>query len=402
MFKSSASESEVVRSVKAVQFRYQASEEFSSLFEDFRLMCNDAIRIAFTEKPKSRFKLIELAYSRLKEYGLHSHYIQNACEVAYSAYRNKNRKSNPYIERAFLKLDNQSYRLNHLLLRIPSHATGKGYASDYIYLTLQGSNYHLSFIDGASLKRGSVTITGRTVVIAFSKEIAEIEPRGQIGIDVNEKNVTCSDTNGKTVVEDSSKIAETKERYRVIRAKIGQRTRQDNRISQRLYAKYGRREKNRTTQEIHAITKKIVAHARQNQFGIVMENLKGIRKLYRKGNGQGNSFRGRMNSWTFHEIQRQVKYKASWEGVPVTYINPRGTSRNCPKCGSRVVPLQERKLYCAECDKTWDRDELASKNIMAALVCAARPSKGSRDSEPRKQEAASNPMSRWMEVGLQP
>jgi len=51
-------------------------------------MRNDAIRIALKEKPRSRFKLIETAYLRLKEYGLHTHYILSACEVAYSVYRN--------------------------------------------------------------------------------------------------------------------------------------------------------------------------------------------------------------------------------------------------------------------------------------------------------------------------
>ena len=45
-----------------MRFRYDASEELSSLFEEFRLMCNDAIRIALTERPKSRFRLVELAY----------------------------------------------------------------------------------------------------------------------------------------------------------------------------------------------------------------------------------------------------------------------------------------------------------------------------------------------------
>src|SRR5438445_12130354 len=69
---------------------------------------------------------------RLKEYGLHTHYILSACEVAYSVYRNKGRKSDPYIERAFLKLDNQSYSLNHLLLRIPTTPR------HFVYLTLQG------------------------------------------------------------------------------------------------------------------------------------------------------------------------------------------------------------------------------------------------------------------------
>jgi hypothetical protein len=57
-----------VRPVKGIQLRYAASADLKSLFEDFRLTCNDAIRIAISEKPKSRFRLIKLAYPRLKEY----------------------------------------------------------------------------------------------------------------------------------------------------------------------------------------------------------------------------------------------------------------------------------------------------------------------------------------------
>src|SRR5713226_6846884 len=216
-----------MRTVKAIQFRYVASDELTSLFEDFRLMCNDAIRIALKEKPRSRFKLIEKAYPRLKEYGLHTHYILSACEVAYSLYGNRNRRSDPYVRKAFLKLDNQSYILNHLLLRIPTTPRR------FIYLTLQGSHYHLSFIDDKRLKRGSVTITDRGVVIAFSKEIDVMEPLGRVGIDVNERNVTTSETSGATTVYDTSEVAEIKERYRVIRAKIGGKTRQDIRVSQK-------------------------------------------------------------------------------------------------------------------------------------------------------------------------
>jgi len=88
-----------------------------------------------------------------------------------------------------------------------------------------------------------VTINDRSVVIAFSKEITAVEPPGSIGIDVNERNVTTSETSGVTKVFDTSEVAEIKERYRVIRAKIGGKTRQDNGIGQKLYTKYGRREK---------------------------------------------------------------------------------------------------------------------------------------------------------------
>src|SRR5437667_8452484 len=383
-----------MRPVKAVQFRYVASDELASLFEDFRLMCNDAVRIALKERPRSRFALIEMAYLRLKEYGLHTHYILSACEVAYSVYRNKGRKSQPYIERAFLKLDNQSYSLNHLLLRIPTTPR------HFVYLTLQGSDYHLSFIDDPALKRGSITLTGRTVSIAFSKETVGMETLGEVGIDVKERNVTASDTSGDTFAFDTSDVVVIKERYRAIRAKIGRRTRQDQRISQRLYARYGTREKNRTTQALHRVSKAIVAQAKEKKFGIVMEKLKGIRKLYRRGNGQSSSFRGRMNSWTFSELQRQIEYKARWEGIPVGYVSPRGTSSKCPNCDSPLTKFEGRRVWCPSCRQGGDRDVIASRNIMAALVRAARPSRGSREGEPRRQEKASNPRSRWMEVSL--
>ncbi len=265
---------------------------------------------------------------------------------------------------------------------------------------MKGSDYHLPFIDDPTLKRGSITITGRAVSITFSKEIAETEILGKVGIDVNERNITASDTSGVTVVFDTSNLAELKERYRAIRAKIGRRTRRDNRISHRLYARYGTREKNRSTQALHRISKAIVAQAKEKKFGIVMEKLKGIRKLYRRANGQPSSFRGRMNSWTFSELQRQLDYKARWEGIPVSYVIPRGTSSKCPNCDSPLIELEGRSVLCPSCMQSGDRDVIAPRNIMAALVRAARPSRGSGEREPRRQEKASNPRSGWMEVSV--
>jgi len=356
-----------VRHVKAICFQYEASEELSLLFEVFRLMCNDAISIALKESPRSRFRLIELAYPRLKEYGLHTHYILSACEVAFSAYKDKKRRSRPYIRRPFIKLDNQTYTLNHLVVRIPTRPRR------FIYLTLHASNYHISFASDPGLKRGSITLNDSMVAIAFSKETAEVETGGRIGIDVNEKNVTWADSSGVARKEDMSDVAELKERYRALRAKIAQRTSKDRRIRRGLLSKYGRREKHRTVQAIHRVSRRIVERAKANGQAIFMERLKGIRRLYRKGNGQGASFRGRMNSWTFREVQRQIEYKARWEGIPVRYVNPRGTSRKCPKCGSSLIELEGRRLMCPSCNQIEDRDVIGAENIMACAVPQARP-----------------------------
>jgi putative transposase len=385
------SQNSCITAVQSISFRYATSQGLYSLFEEFRLMCNNAIRIAIHEKPRSRFSLIKLAYPTLKMYGLHTHYILSACEAAYSVYRNKNRKSIPYVNKAFIKLDNQTYQLDHLLLRIPTTPR------HFIFLTLQGSDYHLSFIDDPKLKRGSITVTEHAANIAFSKKAPTIEPLGYVGIDVNERNVTVSATDGYShKFTDFGDVVEIKERYTEIRARIGKTTRQDRRIGRRLLVKYGRREKNRTMQRIHRITRKIVDYAQQKHFGIKMEKLTGIRTRYRRGNGQGRFFRGRMNSWVFGETQRQTDYKARWIGVPDWFVNPRGTSRNCPDCGSHVAPLQDRRLYCTVCDKTWDRDDLASKNIMACAVPQARPLKGSDEKE--RGDDGSSPLSRWGEV----
>jgi putative transposase len=49
------------------------------------------------------------------------------------------------------------------------------------------------------------------------------------------------------------------------------------------------------TQYLHKITKDIVELAKESRSAIILEDIKGIRKLYRKGNGQGNKFRRKMN-----------------------------------------------------------------------------------------------------------
>jgi putative transposase len=96
-----------------------------------------------------------------------------------------------------------------------------------------------------------------------------------------------------------------------------------------------------------------------------MEELRGIRKLYRKGNGQGANYRSRMNSWSYGELQRQVQYKAEWIGIPVIYVRAFGTSAKCSTCGHHALPEENRQLHCPKCNLTVDRDVNAARNILA-------------------------------------
>ncbi|QLH06319.1 zinc ribbon domain-containing protein [Nitrosopumilus ureiphilus] len=97
----------------------------------------------------------------------------------------------------------------------------------------------------------------------------------------------------------------------------------------------------------------------------MLEDIKGIRKLYRKGNGQGKKHRGKMNTWSFYELQRQIEYKAKWAGLPVKHVKAHGTSSKCAVCGSKLVPEEHRMMRCVMCKILINRDENAAKNILA-------------------------------------
>src|SRR5260370_13859079 len=88
-------------------------------------------------------------------------------------------------------------------------------------------------------------------------------------------------------------------------------------MGQRLGMKDGKRRQNRTLNLRHNATKSIVDRAFEKKKAVVLETIRGIRQLYRKGNWQGRSFRGRMNGWSFGKAQYQIEYKATCLGYPV-------------------------------------------------------------------------------------
>jgi len=144
--------------------------------------------------------------------------------------------------------------------------------------------------------------------------------------------------------------------------------RDDTKIRTRIASKYGGRRTSRTGHIVHNATKAIVTIAMQRKEAIVLENIEGIRSLYRKGNGQTRKYRGRMNGWSFGKAQRQIEYKARWVGLPVIRLSrreTRGSSVPCPRCGERLQSDKrlKRKLWCTDCRIVMDRDMVAAINL---------------------------------------
>jgi len=139
----------------------------------------------------------------------------------------------------------------------------------------------------------------------------------------------------------------------------------DARIGRRLFAKYGEKQRNRVQPLLHGVSKRIVEEAKTRGYGIVMERLTGMRRLYRKGNGQSRHYRARMNSWSYGELQRQIEYKARWNGVRILYVPARNTTKRCSISGYKTLESIQRKLWCPHCGAILDRDENAARNLAA-------------------------------------
>ncbi len=342
--------------IKAVKQNYVPSDETLNLLEDFRLMMNDCIRIGIKENITSMKALSLKCYHALSQYDVASCYRLTTISKATGILRNyrtwlhKNSSAKmPYVRKMRL-VDCYRFRRQGKCLRLTLRA------HEYVYVDL--NPHTLAVISGFTIR--SVTLTNCTIVLSFSKEMVVIEPTGVLGLDRNLDNITISTTNSQDITYDLSKATEIKGKYKTVKSNF---TRSDVRLRRQTFRKYGEKQRNKTENILHNISKQIVEKAKVEKLGIAMENIKGIRNLYRKGNGQGNRYRGRMNSWSYYELQRQIDYKARWEGIPVVYVDAWGTSSKCSKCGCRTYPNEHRQLHCPRCNISLDRDVNAARNI---------------------------------------
>src|SRR5712664_374183 len=318
-------------------------------------MVNDAIRICLAENINGRLTLRDRIYKEFRRrHGLVSCFPYSVAEVAWSiAKKHKRWQRKPYAKRLMFKMDAASFSLNYSVVSLPFR---KG---ERIFVPLQYGGYQRSFLMDKTLKRGSITITESSIVIAFSKETPVAEPSRRVGYDLNEKSIVGSDG----TVHDLSEVARLHTLYGIRRSKFCERHPHDRRLKKKFAG--SRREKECVNQGLHRVSPLIVEKARANNEAIVLERLKGIRYAHQKGNGEGTARRRRIAQWPFRQLQSYIDNKASWAGVPIECVSPSYTSMTCNVCGfiNRKLQLTERSWLCPQCGAKLDRDPNAAINI---------------------------------------
>jgi putative transposase len=325
-------------------------------------MVNESIRIDMANDASSLRKLSLLSYNQLAQYDSPSCYklcaISRAAGILAASKKSLKRgfpTRTPYAVRPQL-VSCYSFKITNDGLEIPI-ARGRR-------LSIPLTKHTLAIISQPRVKVRSFSVTRNRLSLCIRQDVARVECVSTTGVDCNLRNLTVGndeDTRHYDLSE-TVRIANTTMRI------VASFKRDDARIRKRIASKYGERRSARNGYLLHTATRTIVALAVQRKEVVVLENLEGIRSLYRKGNGQDRRYRGRMNGWSFGEAQRQLEYKARWTGLPVIRLSrreTRGSSVACPRCGERLQSDKrlERKLWCGKCRVVMDRDMVAAVNL---------------------------------------
>lgn len=116
----------------------------------------------------------------------------------------------------------------------------------------------------------------------------------------------------------------------------------------------------------HIISKRIVEFAEKNDIGVIcVEQLHGI-----SSKPVSSSLARRdLNQWSHYRLVYNIRYKARRKGIRVVFVDPRNTSRRCPRCGRINTP--SRRWYCCPCGFQRHRDLIGAMNITFAPESAS-------------------------------
>ncbi|MGA8163578.1 MAG: transposase [Waddliaceae bacterium] len=182
------------------------------------------------------------------------------------------------------------------------------------------------------------------------KEEEKIQAESWIGVDLNTTGHCCVASNPKSgkVLKLGKSANHTHKKYKNIRRKLQKKKRFKS-------VKALKNKESRVVRDLnHKISNKIVTEAKEKKSGIVLEDLKDIRKTAKTNRKN----RYALNSWSFYQLKTFIEYKAKLHGVPVVKIDPRYTSQQCSRCG--LLGERQGKIFKCSCGHVANADVNAS------------------------------------------
>jgi len=360
--------------VPSARLSYRTYFALAEVEREYAQMLRELVDFAYANGIKSYVKLHAAKYREMrnKHPDLPSHYIVTAGRDAATRVKSflaKKREGRAYTDKPQVKrvavwLDAQLWKPEgRTAVRV---ATKRG----WVAIELRPHKHFWRYINGGWALRSETRLKldyRRRIAyfyFTFEKPVKPYEPKCYLPVDVNENNVTL-------LVGGVAYLLETDVR----RITLGYERRR-RRIQERSDGKLAdERRKRRVLKRLREGKKKkdikrkianiVVQAAYQRRHAIVLEEL-GDKLAEDMIKGVKNpKLRHRLYQAAFKGIQRAIEEKAKEYGVPVVYVDPKNTSKQCPIHGAEIeYDYKTRRGKCPVGGEIWHRDVAAVWNLL--------------------------------------
>ena len=324
----------------------------------------------------------QMFYKLLREQGFRAHQCKQIYKYALSLVKStrKNGGGKPLLKKLSARLDKYDAKVdlgNQVVIVKLRNKTFKikllhrrGYVEKFV-----GRKWYEIII--------SIDKQGRIwVSIPFRWIYKPYNPKRLISLDINLKKVVVYDS--RSVRRIDTRFVEAlslKIHAERIQKEYSRMWRCNKRILNRIRCLH-RRSRNIIIDWSRKFAKYIVFKAKRTGSAIVLEDLE---KLWFNASQKSSRLADRLSRFAYRKLQLAIVTKAIEYNVPIIYVNPRGASTLCPKCGGKLS-YTHRLAVCENCGFIADRDTVGTMNIHLRGLRGMRPSLGSRVNAPTMKD----------------
>jgi putative transposase len=357
--------------VVCLRFKFRPTREMEEVLRKVKVMEQRAVNWLVANKKTALNFVHHALYFHLRQQfpELHSHWVISALKTAtnivhaFNKRKRKGQTKRPKLKKPFVILSPHLFKVSFEGKWLKVTIFKSANDLEPIVRWFKPHHKYRRWLDrwkAGECTLGQITLTESSVSIPLKfPDVPMYQPKSVIGIDSNENSLDYFDAGaGKLGTIDTSEIARINRDYdrRVQRATRGMR---NPKAKKKVQAKYGRLRRERTKNLWHLIALMLVQMAVQSHGLLVLERLDGMKGRLREASKRLR--RRLLNHWSVMRFHRILGVKARAYGVPLVFVDPKGTSKTCPICGGN---LRGQERVCPSCG--------LSRHYVAAINIACR------------------------------
>ncbi len=344
---------------RTISIKLEVTKEQSTLLfalqAAFVLACNQIAPFAIEHRCWNRVALHNLSYSAIRASSLlGSQMVCNAIFSVCKAYKAKRIAKNENIpticfhKNRSVHFDQRTYSLKGNILSLYT-------LEGRIRVPMKLGTFQQGYFSRGIPKEGELVFKRGTWYFNLVLDLPDsshCEGTAVLGVDLGE-NVLAAVSSGKLF--GGGKVRHERNKFLSKRRRLQSNGSQS---AKQLLKKISGKEARRMKHINHEVSKQIIQEAVRLCAGtIVLEDLTNIRKRIRGG----KRMKSRLHSWSFHQLQTLIQYKAETHGLKVFYVNSAYSSQTCSLCDQ--LGVRHRHLFTCSCGNQQHSDLNASRTL---------------------------------------